>query len=48
MVPGQYTTVRWQSWYRVMGRWVTVTGKRREGDLLISFYSATPSGVTTA
>jgi hypothetical protein len=35
-VPGRYATVWWQSWQRVTGSRVTVTGKRREGDLLIS------------
>jgi hypothetical protein len=30
-----YATVRWHIWQRVTGRWVTVTGKRRECDLLI-------------
>jgi hypothetical protein len=37
--------VRWQIWQRVTGRWVTVTGKRRESDLLICFYDASPAGV---
>jgi len=27
------------------GDWVTVTGKRREGDLLTCFYDASPAGV---
>ena len=46
MAPGQYATVWWQTWQRVTGRRVTVTGKRREsGDLLICFRHATPSGV---
>jgi hypothetical protein len=27
------------------GSWVTVTGKRREGDLLICLYDASPAGV---
>src|SRR5690348_16737634 len=35
MLPGRYATVRWQIWQRVTGRWVTVTGKRRERELLI-------------
>ena len=40
-----YATVWWQTWQRVTGRRVTVTGKRREsGDLLICFRHATPSG----
>jgi hypothetical protein len=30
----------------VTGSWVTVTGKRREGDLLIYLYDASPDGVT--
>jgi hypothetical protein len=44
-LPGRYATVRWQIWQRVTGRWVTVTGKRREGDLLICPYGASPAGV---
>jgi hypothetical protein len=28
--------VRWQIWQRVTGSWVTVTGKRRERELLIT------------
>jgi hypothetical protein len=40
--------VRWQIWQRVTGSWVTVTGKRREGDLLICLYDASPAGVTFA
>ena len=27
---GPVRTVRWQTWQRVTGRWITVTGKRRE------------------
>ena len=42
-LPGRYATVRWQIWQRVTGRWVTVTGKRREGDLLICFYDVRPA-----
>ena len=34
--PGLWAAVRWQSWQRVTGRWVTVTGKRRELELLIT------------
>ena len=30
---------------RVGGGWVTVSGKRREGDLLICLYDASPAGV---
>jgi hypothetical protein len=37
--------VRWQIWQRVTGSWVTVTGKRREDDLLICLYDARPAGV---
>jgi hypothetical protein len=37
---GRYATVRWQIWQRVTGSWVTITGKRREGDLLICIYDA--------
>jgi hypothetical protein len=44
-LPGRYATVRWQIWQRVTGRWVTVTGKRREGDLLICLHDATLAGV---
>jgi hypothetical protein len=29
----------------VTGSWVTVTGKRREGDLLICLHDASPAGV---
>jgi hypothetical protein len=39
--------VRWHLWQRVTGRWVTVTGKRRELDLLIISYSASPAAVAT-
>jgi hypothetical protein len=42
---GPDATVRWQIWQRVTGSWVTVTGKRREGDLLICLYDASPAGV---
>jgi hypothetical protein len=44
-LPGRYATVRWQIWQRVTGSWVTVTGKRREGDLLICIYHARPARV---
>src|ERR1017187_5342573 len=44
-VPGRYATVWWQSWQRVTGSRVTVTGKRREGDLLICLYNASLAGV---
>ena len=37
--------MRWQIWQRVTGSWVTVTGKVREGDLLICLYDASPAGV---
>jgi hypothetical protein len=37
--------VRWQIWQRVTGSWVTVTGKRREGDLFICLYDARLAGV---
>ena len=37
--------MRWQIWQRVTGSWVTVTGKRREGDLLICLYDARSAGV---
>ena len=30
----------------VTGSWVTVTGKRRERDVLITSYDASPAGVT--
>jgi hypothetical protein len=52
VVPGQdltqaagrrYATVRWQIWQRVTGSWVTITGKRREGDLLICIHDASPA-----
>src|ERR1700731_3746737 len=42
---GPEATVRWQIWQRVTGSWVTVTGKRREGDLLICLYDASSPGV---
>jgi hypothetical protein len=35
-VPGRHATVRRQIWQRVTGSWVTVTGKRRELELLIT------------
>ena len=44
-VPGRCATVRWHIWQRVTGSWETVTGKRREGDLLICLYDATLAGV---
>ena len=44
-LPGRYATVRWQIWQRVTGSWVTVTGKRREGDLFICLYDARLAGV---
>jgi hypothetical protein len=34
-LPGRQATVRWQIWQRVNGSCITVTWKRREGDLLI-------------
>lgn len=34
--------MRWQIWHRVTGTWLTVTGKRRESDLLIYLYDAIP------
>jgi hypothetical protein len=43
--PGRYATVRRQISQRVTGGWVTVTGKRREGDLLICLYDACPAGM---
>ena len=45
-LPGRYATVRRQIWQRVTGSWVTVTGKGREGDLLIYLYDASPDGLT--
>jgi hypothetical protein len=45
-LPGQQVTVRWQIWQRVTGRWVTVTGKRREPGLLIRPGDARPVAVT--
>jgi hypothetical protein len=32
--------VRWHIWHRITGRRVTVTGKRREVELLITIYDA--------
>src|SRR5579859_2833426 len=46
MLPGWYARVRSQIWQRVTGRWVTVTGKRLERGVLITFYDASPAGVT--
>ena len=46
MLPGRYARVRSQLWHRVTGRWVTVTGKRRERGVLITFHDASPAGVT--
>jgi hypothetical protein len=37
--------VRSQSLQRVTGRWVTVTGKRRERGVLIASHHASPAGV---
>ena len=37
--------MRSQIWQRVTGSWVTVTGKRREDELLICSYDARPAGV---
>ena len=31
-------------WQRVTGSWVTVTGNRQDGDLLICLYDARPAG----
>ena len=45
-VPARPATVRWQIWRRVTGRWVTVTGKRRELGLLIGSGDAGPVAVT--
>ena len=42
---GSHATVRWQISQRVAGSWVTVTGKRREGDLFICLHDASPAGV---
>ena len=44
-VPDRYATVKWQIWRLVTGRWVPVTGKRREGGLAICLYEARPVGV---
>jgi hypothetical protein len=44
MLPGRYAGVRSQIWQRVTGRSVTVTGKRREYGVLITFYGASPAG----
>src|SRR6266567_5154766 len=46
MLPGRYARVRSQIWQRVTGRWVTVTGKRRERGVLITLHDASPAGVT--
>ena len=39
--------VWWHIWPRVTGRWVTVTGKRREPDLPVTSCSASPAAVAT-
>ena len=44
--PGLYATVRRQIWQRVTGSRVTVTGKRREPDLLITSDDASPAAMT--
>jgi hypothetical protein len=44
-LPGRYATVQWQIWQRVTGSWVTVTRKRREGDLLICLHDVSSAGV---
>jgi hypothetical protein len=41
-LPGRYATVRRQIWQRVTGSWVTVTGKRRERELVITFIMPPP------
>src|SRR5215467_11955887 len=46
MLPGRYARVRSQIWQRVTGRWVTVTGKRREREVLITSHEASPPVVT--
>jgi hypothetical protein len=43
-LPGRNATARWQISQRVTGSWVTITGKRREDDLLICLYDASPAG----
>ena len=45
--PGRYARVRWHIWQRVTGRWVTVTGNRRDAGLLITSYGASPAAVGT-
>ena len=40
MLPGRYARVRSHIRQRVTGRWVTVTGKRRERGVLITFHDA--------
>jgi hypothetical protein len=45
-LPGRYAPVRWQIWQRMTGRCVTVTGKRRELELLITSRDAGPVGLT--
>jgi hypothetical protein len=39
-VAGPDARVRSQIWQRATGRWVTVTGKRRERGVLITFHHA--------
>ena len=37
--------MRWQISQRVIGSWVTVTGKRRDDEVLICLYDASPAGM---
>lgn len=41
-VADRYATVWWQIWPRGTGKWVTVTGNRRDGDLLIASMMSGP------
>ena len=45
--PGRQARVWWHIWQRVTGRWVTVTGKRREPGLPVTSRSACPAAVAT-
>lgn len=38
--------MRWQIWQRVTGRWVMVTGKRRDREVLITVHDARSAAMT--
>jgi hypothetical protein len=44
--PLRQARVRWQTWQRMTGRRLTVTGKRRDAELFISLDHARPGSGT--